>query len=118
MCQAKTAVEMLKQHKSLTKGEIIMVFEKVIEDQKVANQDIKEMKKDVSDLKIDVASLKTGVEDIKLLLEKRKSFWDKIPLLKDIPNLGWIFLIVVVCVIGSVAGANLEFLKDWFHFGG
>lgn len=119
MCQAKTAVEVLKQHRSLTKGDIIMVFEKVIEDQKVANQDIRDVKKDVGEMKLEMASLKTTVEDIKVLLQqRRKTFWERIPLLKDMPTLFWILLIIVVCATFSLLGANLDFLKDALKLGG
>ena len=110
MCQAKTAVELLKQHKSLTKGDIIMVFEKVIEDQKIANQDVKDMKKDIGEMKIEMASLKTSVEDIKGLLQK-KSIWEKIPLLKDVPTLVWFILWSIVLIIGSIFGANPDFIQ-------
>ena len=96
-----------------------MVFEKVIEDQRATAQDVRDVKKDVGELKIDVAVLKNDLKDIKeLIIEKKKSWLDKIPLLKDVPNLFWILLIIIVCVLGSIAGANLEFLKDAFHIGG
>lgn len=104
---------MLKNHKALTKGDIIMVFEKVIEDQKATFQDVKDVKKDLGELKIDVAILKTDMKVIMdFIVAKKKSFWDKIPLLKDVPNLAWFLLIVIVCVIASLLGANLDFLKD------
>lgn len=113
MCQAKVAVDMLKNHKSLTKGDIIMVFEKVIEDQKATAQDVRDVKKDLGELKLSFFVFQKEIKDIKeLILEKRKSFWDKIPLLKDVPNLAWFLLIVIVCVIASLLGANLDFLKD------
>jgi len=112
MCQAKTAVELLKQHRSLTKGDIIMVFEKVIEDQKVANQDIKDVKKDVGEMKIEMAELKTTVSDIKLLLEqKRKTFWDRIPLLKEIPTVVWFILWTIVIAIFCLLGVKPEFIQ-------
>ena len=100
MCQAKTAVEVLKQHRSLSKGDIIMVFEKVIEDQKVANQDIKDVKKDVGEMKLKMATVETRLEDILNMLQaKRKSLWDRIPLLKEVPTVVWFILWTIVLTI-------------------
>ena len=110
MCQAKTAVEILKQHRSLTKGDIIMVFEKVIEDQKIANQDIKEVKKDVGEMKLKMAAVETGLEDIKTILMK-KTIWDNIPLLGKVPFIVWFILLCVVLIIGGVLGVSPEFVK-------
>ena len=94
-----------------------MLFEKVMEDAKVTAQDVKDVKKDMAEVKTDMVLVKSDIQDIKNLLtqEKKKSFWDKIPLLREVPNLAWILLILSVCVIGSILGANLDFLKDAFH---
>lgn len=95
-----------------------MVFEKVIEDQKVANQDIRDVKKDVGEMKLEMVSLKTTVEDIKTLLQqRRKPLLERIPILKDMPALFWILLIILVCASFSLLGANLDFLKN-IKFGG
>ena len=94
-----------------------MLFEKVIEDARATATDIKEVKKDVADVKTDVVLLKSDIKDIKEMLTK-KSFWGNIPLLKEVPSLAWILLIIVVCIIGSILGANLDFLQNAFHIGG
>ena len=112
MCdRAKTAVEVIKsqKRKTLTKEETLMLFQKVIEDSEKMGKRIESLENKVD----------TGFAEIKELLTKKKtSFWDKVPLLKDIPNLAWILLIISVCVIGSILGANLDFLKDAFKIGG
>lgn len=121
MCQAKTAVDMLKQHKSLTKGEIIMVFEKVIEDQKATNQSILEIKDDVATMKLDIAVVKTEFSEMKDLLVKalkKPTLWDRIPILKELPLPAWVFLIIVSCAIASLLGADLSFMSSWLKFGG
>ena len=121
MCQAKTAVDMLKQHKSLTKGEIIMVFEKVIEDQKATNQSIREIKDDVATMKLDIAVVKTEFSEMKDLLVralKKPTLWDRIPILKELPLPAWVFLIIVACAIASLLGADLSFMSSWLKFGG
>lgn len=94
-----------------------MLFEKVMEDARATASDIKEVKKDVAEVKTDVVLLKSDIKDIKDMLTRR-SVWTKIPLLKEIPNLAWILLIILICVIGSVLGANLDFLQNAFHIGG
>lgn len=119
MCErTETAVAMLKQRKAnLTKGEIIMVFEKVIEDQRLANQDIREMKKDVSELKTGFAVLTESVADIKKILEnaeaerKKKSFWEKIPLLKEVPIVVWFIIWTVVIAFFCLLGVNPNFIQ-------
>ena len=113
MCQAKTAVEVLKQHRSLTKGDIIMVFEKVVEDQKIANQDIKDVKKDVGEMKLKMAVVETRLEDIlNTLQEKNKpSFWERIPILKEIPLPVWLILWTIVTGLFCLLGVNPSFIQ-------
>lgn len=111
MCdRAKTAVEVIKsqKRKTLTKEETLMLFQKVIEDQEKMGKRIESL-----ETKVDA-----GFAEIKELLTKKNSFWDRVPLLKDIPNLAWVLLIISVCIIGSILGANLDFLKDTFKIGG
>lgn len=121
MCErTRTALEIISSassKKSLSRREQIMLFEKVMEDARATASDIKEVKKDVAEVKTDVVLLKSDIKDIKDMLTRR-SVWAKIPLLKEIPNLAWILLIILICVVGSILGANLDFLQNAFHIGG
>ena len=116
MCQSvKSAVDVLESQssrKSLTRKETLMLFKKVIEDSERTDKRLISLENDMADVKTDVKAIRT------LLEQKNKGFWEKVPLLKDIPNLTWILLIVLVCVLGSLLGANLDFLQNAFHIGG
>ena len=125
MCdKVQTALDMVKERKSLTKGEVIMVFQKVAEDLRAQGERMTNLEKELSAFKEET---RHGFDEVNSRLyelielvkyNKKGSFWDKIPLLKDIPNLAWFLLIIVVCIIGSILGANLDFLTNALHIGG
>ena len=116
MCEkVKTALEMVKQHKSLTKGEIVMVFQQVVDDLNKQGERMTNIERRMESLEV---KMDAGFAELKKLIEDKKvGFWDKIPLLKDIPNLAWILLIIICLLIGSVFGANVDFVK-YLGFGG
>lgn len=106
MCEkVEAALEVVKQSKkSLTKGEIVMVFQQVVYDlskqgerMKNLEQIVEEMKTDISNVKIDVQKILTVVEGLKQ--EKKPSFWDRIPLLKEVPMPVWFIIWTVVITI-------------------
>lgn len=104
MCdRTKTAIEVIKtQHrKTLTKEETLMLFEKVIEDnEKIAKR--------VESLE---GKMDAGFAEIKELLTKKKSFWEKIPILKEIPLPVWLILWTIVTGLFCLLGVNPEYIK-------
>lgn len=115
MCQStKTAIDILKSQKrkkTITKEEIIMVFEQVVKDSSANAEKVAQIEKDMSLVKTDIAVVKNDLTEIKdILKSKNKSVWDRVPLLKEIPALAWLLLIVIVGTIGAVLGANMEWI--------
>lgn len=118
MCdKVQTALEVIKtqQKRTLTKGEIVMLFQQVVSDLNKQGEKMTNLEKRMESLE---NKMDAGFTELKKLIEDKKvSFWDKIPLLKDIPNLAWILLIIICLIIGSVFGANVDFVK-YLGFGG
>lgn len=116
MCiSVKSALDVIKSQngkKPLTRKEQIMLFEKVIEDQAKLGADVKELKTDMQDVK-------SNVKLIKEMLEQRKrTFWDEIPLLKDVPTFFWITIIFFIGCVFAWLGANMSWVQNVFKFGG
>ena len=118
MCEkVEAALEVVKQSKkSLTKGEIVMVFQQVVYDlskqgERMTNleKSVEEVKSELSNVKTDVQKVLTIVEDLKA--EKKETFWSKIPLLKEIPLPVWLILWTAVTAIFCLLGVNPSFLQ-------
>jgi len=104
MCdRTKTAIEVIKtQHrKTLTKEETLMLFEKVIEDNEKIAKRVESLEGKVD----------AGFAEIKELLTKKKSFWEKIPILKEIPLPVWLILWTIVTGLFCLLGVNPEYIK-------
>lgn len=109
MCgNTKAAVDFLKLQKNkrtITKAEMIMVFEQIIKDSANTANKVESMEKDVACMKDDIKEIK------QMLKEKNRSFFDRLPEIDKIPALGWVFLIVSIGTLGAVLGANMEWLS-------
>lgn len=104
MCdRTKTAIEVIKsQHrKTLTKEETLMLFEKVIEDNEKIVKRVESLEGKVD----------AGFAELKELLTKKKSFWEKIPILKEIPLPVWLILWTIVTGLFCLLGVNPEYIK-------
>ena len=70
------------------------------------------LEKEVSLIK---EEMRAGFADIKKLIEdeikKKKTFWEKIPLLKEVPTWFWIILWTALIIFGGLMGVNPEFIK-------
>lgn len=118
MCdKVQTALDMVKERKSLSKGEIIMVFQKVAEDLRAQGERMTNLEKELSAFKeetrnglIEVNSrLNELIELVKT--EKKPTFWERIPLLGQIPTWFWVILWTIIIIIGALLGVSPEFIK-------
>ena len=123
MCEkVETALAMVKQRKNLAKGDILMVFQQVALDLGKQGERIKMIEERMTALEKRTnegfVEISNQIKDLKKTIEdEHRSFISKIPILKDMPTLFWIFLIILVCGAFSLLGANLDFLKN-IKFGG
>jgi hypothetical protein len=119
MCQSvETALEVIKtQHKrTLTKGEIVVLFQQVVSDLSKQGEKMNNLEKELSALKEET---RNGFDEVNQRLHdvmeairnKPKTFWDRIPLLKDIPTWFWIILWTVVIIIGALLGVSPDFIQ-------
>lgn len=115
MCErVRAAVDMLQEQKrALTKGEIVMVFRKVIDD---LEQQGRQMGDRMTRLEEEVASLKqnvaTGFAELKALIEKRnKTFPEKIKGLCTKEALPFWFCVILI-ILGCFAVLGVP-LTDW-----
>ena len=111
MCErTKTAIDMLKQRKSnLTKGEIIMVFEKMIEDNQKLGERMTEVEKRLT-------TLENKTDKILTILE-RPSLWEKV-FLGEYARYAWIFLIVALLILGGLLGVPTTGFNGILNIGG
>lgn len=119
MCEkVETALQMVKQRKNLTKGEIVMVFQQVVSDLKSQGERMTNLEKEVSSLKEETRhgfdELNQRIHELTELIksEKKPTFWERIPLLKEIPTWFWIILWSVVLIIGGLLGVSPDFIKN------
>lgn len=111
MCdKVRTALDMAKQRKNLTKGDILVMFEQVVCDLSKQGERMTNIEKRMESLE---SKMDAGFSDIKRLIEKenKPTFWERIPLLKDIPTWFWIILWTVVLIIGGLLGVSPDFVK-------
>ena len=119
MCKSvETALEVIKtQHKrTLTKGEIVVLFQQVVSDLSKQGEKMTNLEREVSLLKEET---RQGFDEVNQRLHevmdaiknKPKTFWDRIPLLKDIPTWFWIIIWTALIIVGGVLGVNPEFIK-------
>lgn len=132
MCEkVKTALDMAKQHKTLSKEDILVMFQQVALDLAKQGERMTEFEKRIESLeqKTDSGFARTDkvlavvlerIGEIQKTLDSKKkpSFWERIPLLKEIPPLGWIFLIVSISLLAALFGVDLSFLSNWIKWGG
>lgn len=119
MCEnVKAALDMIKQKKSnLTKGEIVVVFQQVVYDLNKQGErmtslenSVKEMKSELTNVKLDVQKILTVVEELQK--EKTKpSFWERIPLLKEVPTVVWFIIWTIVIALCCLFGVNPTFIQ-------
>lgn len=132
MCnRTQTAVEMAKNKKQLGKGEIVVMFQQVAIDLAKQGDRMSELEKQISDLKEQtnngfaktdkvLAVVLERIDELQKTIDSQKkpTFWEKIPLLKEIPPLGWIALIIVSCLIAALFGVDLTPLTNWIKWSG
>lgn len=120
MCdKVRTAVEVMKtqRRKTLSKEETLMLFQKVIEDNMKMGERMTNLEKELSSFKEET---RHGLDEVNSRLhelielvrnDKKPTFWDRIPLLKDIPTWFWIILWTVVLIVGGLLGVSPDFIK-------
>ena len=119
MCEnVQTALEVIKTQKkrTLTKGEIVVLFQQVVSDLSKQGEKMTNLEREVSLLKEET---RQGFDEVNQRLHevmdaiknKPKTFWDRIPLLKDIPTWFWIIIWTALIIVGGVLGVNPEFIK-------
>ena len=119
MCdKARTAVEVIKtqRRKTLTKEETLMLFQKVIEDNSKMGDRMTNLEKEVALLKEETRhgfdELNQRLHEVMEAIKNRpKTFWERIPLLKEIPTWFWIILWTIVLIFGALLGVNPDFIK-------
>ena len=119
MCNGvETALEVIKtQHKrTLTKGENVVLFQQVVSDLSKQGEKMTNLEKELSALKEETRhgfdEVNQRLHDVMNAIQnKPKSFWDRIPLLKDIPTWFWIILWTVVIIIGALLGVSPDFIQ-------
>lgn len=114
MCdKVRTAIEVIKtqRRKTLSKEETLMLFNQVIKDNEKMGERMTNLEKRMESLE---TKMDAGFSEIKRLIEaeKKPSFWEKIPLLKEIPTWFWIILWTVVLIIGGLLGVDPDFIKN------
>lgn len=115
--RTKTAVDMLDQKKTLTKGEIVMVFKKVTEDLEKQGERMTRLEQKVNSIQETVSKLEsrmdTGFNEIKLLIEqnKQRSWIEKIKSLGTKEAFPF-WICVLIIILGSFALLGVP-LTDW-----
>ena len=116
MCEkVRTAIEVIetqKNKRTLTKGEIVMLFQQVVSELSKQGEKMTNLEKRMESLE---SKMDAGFADIKKLIEdereKKKTFWYRIPLLKEIPTWFWIILWTVVIITGALLGVSPDFIQ-------
>lgn len=120
MCEnVKAALEILKQKKSnLTKGEIVVVFQQVVYDLNKQGERMTNLEKRMTSLE---EKTDRGFEKINEKLDtlqrtideekKKPSFWERIPILKEVPTFVWLILWTIVVCVFCLLGVNPSFIQ-------
>ena len=125
MCceRAKTAMEVIKSQgdHNLTRGELLMLFQKMIEDSEKMGNRMQNIEKKFESLenRVDTgfATITQQLIDLKKMVEKREpSLFEKVVLLKD-AKMVWIFFIILLLVIGSILGVPTSGFNGILHIG-
>ena len=120
MCdKVRTAIELIKTQKkrTISKGEIVVLFQQVASDLGKQGERMTNLEKEVSSLKEETRhgfdELNQRIHELTELIksEKKPTFWERIPLLKEIPTWFWIILWSVVLIIGGLLGVSPDFIK-------
>lgn len=104
MCEkVEAALEVVKQSKkSLTKGEIVMVFQQVVYDLNKQGERMKSLEKNVEEMRTDLSNVKTDVQKILVALEDLKKSKQEHGLLYKIllgENAKYFYFTVMVALI-------------------
>ena len=94
----------------------MVLFQQVVSDLSKQGEKMTNLEREVSLLKEET---RQGFDEVNQRLHevmdaiknKPKTFWDRIPLLKDIPTWFWIIIWTALIIVGGVLGVNPEFIK-------
>lgn len=122
MCQSvRSAIDVIKtqsNRKTLTRSESIMLFEKVIEDSQKMGDRMTELEHRVGNIENKLTVVDGKIDNlndnIDRLLNKPSVFETKLADNKWF----WISIIVLMLLIGSLLGANTDFIKSFNITGG
>lgn len=126
MCEkTKAVLDILETRKKpLTKGEIMTVFKKVVEDSEKMGVRMTNIEKRMSSLeeKTDngFKSMSEQFDSIRKLIEEKHrtpTFLETVVALKD-HKMFWIFLIVFLLILGSLLGVKTSGFDGILHIGG
>lgn len=120
MCdKVQTALELIKTQKkrALTKEEIVVLFQQVASDLGKQGERMTNLEKEVSSLKEETRhgfdELNQRIHELTELIknDKKPTFWERIPLLGQIPTWFWIILWTIVLIIGGLLGVSPDFIR-------
>ena len=118
MCdKVRTALDMAKQRKNLTKGDIIVMFEQVVYDLSKQGDRMTNIEKRMESLE---SKMEAGFADIKKLIEeknKRLTLFEKIMALST-HKYFWITLIVILLLLGGLMGVPTTGFNGLLTLGG
>ena len=122
MCQSvRSAIDVIKtqtSRKTLNRGETIMLFEKVIEDSQKMGERMTELEHRVGNIENKLTVVDGKIDNLNAnidrLLNKPSVFETKLADNKWF----WISIIVLMLLIGSLLGANTDFIKAFNITGG
>lgn len=122
MCQnVRSAIDVIKtqsNRKTLSRQETIMLFEKVIEDSKQMGDRMTELEHRVGNIESKLTVVDGKIDNLNAnidrLLNKQSVFATKLADNKWF----WISIIVLMLLIGSLLGANTDWIKGAFTITG
>ena len=122
MCQnVRSAIDIIKtqtNRKTLNRGETIMLFEKVIEDSQKMGDRMTELEHRVGNIENKLTVVDGKIDNLNAnidrLLNKQSVFATKLADNKWF----WISIIVLMLLIGSLLGANTDWIKGAFTITG
>lgn len=122
MCQnVRSAIDVIKaqtNRKTLNRGETIMLFEKVIEDSQKMGERMTELEHRVGNIENKLTVVDGKIDNLNAnidrLLNKQSVFVTKLADNKWF----WISIIVLMLLIGSLLGANTDWIKGAFTITG